>query len=178
MECKKCGGKIVNNVCIKCGYFINGEQIEEKNIDKFKELKLFNEDFYIINNNKKQYIPFLIGPIYISYRGHILTGTILGILDCLLFYLIVINNVFMLFSNTILIYIAILINRIFWASFSNSICLILDKIKIKQIKSKYKDNYIYKLKTYKHHKIYALITLLIYVMLIVIYIIITGKLSK
>lgn len=171
MKCEKCGGKIIDGSCIKCGYLVTGEQIEEKNIDKYEDLKLFNGDFDIINRNKKQYLPFIFGPIYISYRGHLIMGTILGLIDYLLFYLIVINNMFMLFSNILMIYISIFINRIFWATISNSICLLLDKLKVKQIKNKYKNNYKIKLKKYKHHKIYALITILIYLILILAFVI-------
>lgn len=170
MYCEKCKGKVVDGVCIKCGKIKDGDKIEEKNIDKFEDLKLFNKDFDSINRNKKQYLPFIFGPIYISYRGHFFTGTILVLVDYLLFYFIVLNNILNIFSSVIMIYLYIFIDRLLWATFSNPICISLDKIKIKQIKNKYKENYKYELKVYKHRKIYSVLTVLIYIILILIFI--------
>ena len=66
----------------------------------------------------------------------------------------------------------LLMNRLIYVIFSNYICILIDKFKIKRIKKKYKEDYKNKLKEYSHSKINLLITLLIYFILISIFIII------
>ena len=86
MKCIKCNGKIVDGCCVRCGYLENGNQIKTKVKDKNEDLKLFNKDFYIINQNKNLLLVFILGPLYFSYRGYFFIGTILGIIDYLIFY--------------------------------------------------------------------------------------------
>jgi len=156
------------------GYMLNGNQIEEKNADKFKEQKLFNKDFDKINRNKNLLLVSILGPLYFSYRGYLLVGTVLGIIDYFIFYWFM-NSItlnFLTFGNIPLAFLFFLIDRLIYVVLANYICLLIDKIKIKLIMKTYKDNYIDKLSRYKHHKIYLLFTIMIYIVLIIMFIMI------
>ena len=112
---------------------------------------------------------FILGPLYFSYRGHFVIGTCLVFLDYL-FFLIIGNTLgnFPLFS--IIMFIYIILNRTMYASFSNTICLFIDNIRIKIIKKRNKENYLLKLEKYKHKKIYLLLTLILYLVVVAIFI--------
>ena len=173
MNCIKCNGKIVDGCCIKCGYLDSGNQIENIQIDKNEDLKLFNKDFDIIIQNKNLLLVFILGPLYFSYRGYFFLGTILGIIDYLIFYysMNLFNILVIIFGGFQISMICFFINRLIYIIFSNYLCVLIDKFKIKKLKKKYKENYKDKLKEYKHNKYYLLITLLIYFILIMMFII-------
>ena len=174
MKCDKCGGQIIDGCCIKCGYLENGNKIEIKESCKNEDLKLFNKDFSIISENKNLLLVFILGPLYFSYRGYFFIATILGILDYLLFYYSMnsIPYIILLISNSFIGVLYFFINRLIYIIFSNYICILIDKLKIKRIKKKYKENYKQKLKEYKHNKYYLLITFVIYLILILMFVII------
>lgn len=169
MICPKCNSKIVNGCCIRCGYIDSGNKIQngDMDIDKYSDMKMFNKDFDKLNRNKNSFVIFLLGPLYFSYMGYFFIGTVLGLIDYLLFYILM-NNTF-IFSFVFITYLYIFLNRIIYVVFSNYICILIDKYKIKRIKKKYKDNYLSKLKKYKHHKIYLLFTMLLYILIILIF---------
>lgn len=169
MKCPKCNSEIMDGCCIKCGYLLNGNQIEEKDADKFKEQKIFNKDFDKINRNKNLLLVWILGPLYFSYRGYFLMGTILGIIDYFVFYWFMNIITLNLFGNTPLVFLFLLVDRLIYVVFANYICLLIDKIKIKLIMKTYKDNYIDKLRKYKHKKIYLLFTIVIYIVLIFLF---------
>jgi len=171
MNCPKCNSEFMDGCCIKCGYMLNGNQIEEKNADKFKEQKLFNKDFDKINRNKNLLLVWILGPLYFSYRGYFFIGTALGIIDYFIFYLFM-NSItlnFLIFGNILLVFLFFLLDRLIYVVLANYICLLIDRVKIKVIRKIYKDNYIDKLRRYKHHKIYFLFTIIIYIVLIFIF---------
>lgn len=178
MNCPKCNGKIIDNCCVKCGYLTNGNKIENREIDKNYELKLFNKDFDIINRNKNLFLVFILGPLYFSYRGYFFLGTVLTLIDFLYFFYsssfisILLSLKGIWYSNVIAIIITIIFSRLFYIIFSNAICLLIDKYKIKKIKNKYKCNYIDKLKNYKHHKYYLIFTVVLYLIVILMFTII------
>lgn len=175
MMCPKCNFKLVDGCCVKCGYLSNGNQVKNVDIDKNEALKLYNKNFEDIVRNKNLILITLLGPLYFSYMGYFFIGTILGIIDTLVFiniphiYNLIFNtnNLFTITSPSIQIY--IIINRLMYILFANYICLLIDKIKVNYIKKKYKENYKYKLKNYKHRKLYLLLTILIYVVLAFLY---------
>ena len=178
MICIKCGGTILDGCCTKCGYLTNGNKVEDKNNDRNYELKLYNKDFNKISMNKNLLLITILGPLYFSYMGHFFLGTILVLLDYFyIYYSLKFFSIFNvltmgIFSSTLQIIFIILINRLFYIIFSNSICLSIDKYRIKRIKKKYKDNYIEKLKSHKHHKYYLILTILLYVIVLSIIVII------
>jgi len=173
MNCPKCNSKLVNGCCIKCGYLSNGNQIENKNIDKNEDLKLFNKDFDKLNLNKNLLLVFILGSLYFSYMGYFFLGTILGILNYFLFYFVM-NNIEISISIFGTLPVGILyffINRLLYIIVANYICLQIDKVKIKIIKTRYKDQYKEKLNSHRYHKYYLFITIVIYVILILMFII-------
>jgi len=173
MNGPKCNGKIVDGCCVNCGYLENGNQIKNKNIDKNEDLRLFNKDFDTIITNKNLLLIFILGPLYFSYRGYFFLGTILGIIDYLVFYysMNLFNILVLIFGGFQVAIICFFINRLIYIIFSNYICVLIDKFKIRRLKKKYKENYKNKLKEYKHNKYYLLITLIIYLILIMSFII-------
>ena len=176
MNCSKCGGKIVDGCCIKCGYMVNGNKIKSTSEDKNYELKIFNKNFDKICMNKNLLLIALLGPLYFSYMGHFFLGTILVIFDIVYFiasnmFTSILNMVFFnMLSVTLLKIFIVVFNRLLYIIFANKICLLLDKLKIKKIKKKYKENYIEKLENYKHHKYYLLLTVIIYLIALVAYV--------
>ena len=82
MVCPKCNINLDRGICLKCGYMENGEQIEQyKPNDKYTDIRIYNEDFETMNQNQKKYINLIMGPLYFSYRNHILAGTIISIIS-------------------------------------------------------------------------------------------------
>lgn len=173
MKCLKCNSQIIDGCCIKCGYLENGNQINYKEIDRYEDLKLFNKNFDKINQNKNLLLIFILGPLYFSYMGYFFLGTVMGLIDYFLLYYTM-NNILWIFGNSSLTIIYFLVDRLIYIVLSNQICILIDKIKIKLIKRKYKENYKDKLKEYKHHKYYLLFTLIIYYILILMFIISRG----
>lgn len=177
MRCKKCDGKIIGGCCTKCGLLQNGNKINEAEIDKNEDLKLFNEDFDVINQNKNLFLIFIFGPLYFSYRGFFLLGTVLGIVDYLLLYYLmnnVLNIVIFIFGPGLVFILYILINRLLYVIFSNYVCLLIDKYKVKKIKEKNQKNYKKILKKYKHNKYYFILTLAVYFVLILLFVVSRG----
>ena len=182
MKCPNCNIELERNICIKCGYMENGNYIEKfKKEDKYTDIRIYNEAFDEMNLNLKKWKNFILGPFYFSYRNHIITGTIIGIIAFLIFLFEIyltnslnfIGNIYSLiaFFNVVFY---ITINRILYMGFSNVICLAIDKKKINKIKEKNK-NYIEKLVNHKSTGIaYILIQILIYAIIIGIIYIIKG----
>lgn len=160
--------------CIKCGYMENGNYIEQfKKEEKYTDIRIYNENFDEMNTNQKRYLNFLLGPFYFSYRNHIITGFIIGIIEFLIYIfemiltsaLTSIGNIFTLIAFFNIIF-YIVINRILYMGFSNAICLFIDKHKIMKIKRK-NNNYIDKLIKHKSTSIiFILMHILLYAILI------------
>lgn len=171
MNCSKCNGKIVDGCCVKCGYLKSGNKIQNIEVDKNEDLKLFNKDFDTIVQNKNLLLIFILGPLYFSYRGYFFTGTLLGIIDYLMLYYSMnsLDILIIIFGSfpTLMLYFSI--NRLIYIIFANYMCILIDKIKIKIIKKKYKENYKEKLKMHKHNKYYLLLTFLVYLIIIGIF---------
>lgn len=176
MVCPKCNINLDRGICLKCGYMENGEQIEQyKPNDKYTDIRIYNEDFETMNQNQKKYINLIMGPLYFSYRNHILAGTIISIISFLILYIeikitdyilsIGILSTLLYFLNTTTY---ILINRILYMSFSNVICIKLDNAKIKKIKKQNK-NYIEILSKHKSKSIISLLIQIFFYIIISIF---------
>lgn len=177
MKCVKCGGKIINNCCIRCGLLTNGNIVkqDEEVIDKYHVQRLYNKNFDIMNRNEKTYINFLLGPLYFSYRGHLILGIISVFIDYLLFYFIstfISSASYISLLTNLMLCFYLILNRLIYVGFSNSICLLLDNIKINKIRRKYKDNYLDKLNNTWYKKYYLFITLIFYLIVIILFVII------
>ena len=147
MKCPKCKIELEKGICLKCGYMENGNQIEQfKKHEKYTDIRLYNSDFESMNQNQKKYMNFIMGPLYFSYRNHLIAGTLISIIAFTILYLEIkltdliletgLLSTLLYFLNTIFY---ITINRVLYMSFSNVICIKLDKIKINRIKKKNKN---------------------------------------
>ena len=174
MVCPKCNIELEKGLCIKCGYMENGNTIEQfKDTDQHTEVRLYNEDFDQMNTNQNKLLNLLMGSYYFSYRGHLLIGFISTIIASLiLLFEIKLTNAFislgsisilLIFLNTTLY---ITINRILYMSFSNPICIEIDKCKSKKIKDTNK---------LVNHKCKNLLYLTIHILLSIIPIILIFK---
>ena len=173
MICPRCNIELDKGICLKCGYMDNGEQIEQfKKESKYDNIRIYNEEFDEMNTNQKRYLNLILGPLYFSYRNHLLIGTIISIISLVILklelkltnYLLNIGSLCTLlafFNATFYIF----INRVLYMSFSNVICIKLDNIKIK-IK-KLNKNYIEKLVRHKSKSILSLILQIIIIIEII-----------
>ena len=152
MICPKCNIELDKGICLKCGFMENGEQIEQfKKDDKYTDIRIYNEDFEVMNTNQNKYLNFILGPLYFSFRKHLIIGTIISLLAFLVLYLEMKLTQYFLLIGTLCTLLAffnitfyIIINRVLYMAFSNVICLKLDELKIKIIK-KHNKKYIEKL---------------------------------
>ena len=138
MICPKCNVEMEKGICIRCGYMENGNTIEQfKDSNQHTEVRLYNEDYDQMNTNQNKFMNFIMG----SYRGHFVIGIIsTTIAFTILFLELKITKalsqfgsvtLILTFLNTILY---LVINRVIYMSFSNPICIELDKCKSKKIK--------------------------------------------
>ena len=182
MKCPKCNVKLEKGICLKCGYMENGEQIERfKKKDKYTDIRIYNDEFETMNHNENKIINLLLGPLYFSYRNHLITGTIISILSYIIFtFEMKLTESFLEIGTlctllaVINITIYIVINRVLYMTFSNAICIELDKIKIKMIK-KHNKNYINKLVEHKSKTLLTLLIQILFYIIIGIFILKTGK---
>ena len=177
MECTNCGGKIIDGCCICCGQLTNGNVVDvnKQTEDKFYLQKLFNDNFDIIYRNEKLFLIFVLGPLYFSYRGYFIVGTIFTFIDTLINILsMYIISIFIKNPTLLNIIVAfyLMFNRLVYCTFANSICILIDNLKIKRIKRKYKEKYMEKIVNYRHRKICLLLTVLFYLIPIVLFAII------
>lgn len=145
MKCIKCGSKVFDNCCIGCGYMTNGNYSntnKETVSYRYKDLKKYNSSFSEMFNNEKKFIPFILGPLYISYRNHLLFGCLISLIDFLIICLLLffLDTSFALGLYTSLI-ISFLIRGFIYSLFANSICLKTDEFEIKRLKNKNIDNH-------------------------------------
>lgn len=171
MNCPKCNGKMMSNCCIKCGYLESGHKVSLKyNKDENEDIKIYEEKYDTLLHNDNWYVPFIMGPLYLSYKGNLLLGSFLTYLDiairCLLFSipsflpneLLIIPFFSQLGFYSYIIY--VIISKMIYAAVLNHIVLKMDYMKINRLKEKYKNNYKDKLYKNKNHPLYVLITIL------------------
>ena len=171
MKCPNCNKEMKNNYCMVCGYMQNGNFVGECINEKNNDIKIYQKNFDIMNQNENKILTMLMGPIYMSYKGYLVLGVILSILDIFFMYLTI--YIFSLIPFTISLsflgfILYLLISRIIFMSFFNSLCLYIDNIKIKRIVKKYKNSY--KNKLYKHNNkiIFMILNILIYIIVIIL----------
>lgn len=169
IKCPKCHSEVLDGCCLKCGYMFNGNTVSlEEPRDRNQDIKLFDSDFEKICRNDNYYMPLLLGPFYFSYRNNFLLGFILGIMDFFLFNLCVFLAGYLQSLGIIMIIVYIFINRIIYASFSNELCIAVDKLKIRKIKKKYGLNYHEKLLQHHNSFLKVFITLGLYILIMLV----------
>lgn len=174
MKCPNCNIELEKGICLKCGYMENGNKIEQfKDTNQHTEVRLYNEDFDQMNTNQNKCLNLIMGSYYFSYRGHLITGLISTIIASLiLLFEIKLTNAILALGNISLLMnflnltLYITINRIIYMSFSNPICIEIDKCKSKKIKDTNK---------LVNHKCRNILYLIIHILLSVIPLILIIK---
>lgn len=148
MNCPKCNAKIRNNCCVGCGYMTNGNYVRiNSSTINHKDLRIYNDSFEEMTRNEKKFITFILGSFYFSYRNHFLIGILISTFDILFLCFIfewfmdffAPSDLLMLYLVYIYILLYIIINRIFYMTFANMVCLKLDELRLKRLKSKHKN---------------------------------------
>lgn len=174
MICPNCNIELEKGICLKCGYMENGNTIEQfKDSDQHTNVRLYNEDYDEMNTNQNKCLNLIMGSYYFSYRGHLITGLISTVIASLILFLeLKITNALGQLGSEIMLVIFlnatfyIIINRIIYMSFSDPICIEIDKCKSKKIKDTNK---------LVNHKCRNLLYLIIHILLSVIPLILIIK---
>lgn len=174
MKCPNCNIELEKGICLKCGYMENGNTIEQfKDTNQHTNVRLYNEDYDEMNTNQNKCLNLIMGSYYFSYRGHLITGLISTIIASLILFLeLKITNALGQLGSEIMLVIFlnatfyIIINRIIYMSFSDPICIEIDKCKSKKIKDTNK---------LVNHKCRNLLYLIIHILLSVIPLILIIK---
>ena len=169
-KCPKCGFYIISSNCPKCGY--ETEHIyQEKYKTKPNDLEILLKDEYIkIIHNTNTKLIILLGPLYFSYYNFYLISFIFTIIELTINYITLsyINSFDMIsyISLMPLFMFLLIIERIIYLSFYNT--LLLSLIKKKLTKIKIKSNYKEIIYKYKPKSILRPIIILLIIITLII----------
>jgi hypothetical protein len=143
-KCPKCGGVMVDDCCVRCGYMTNGNVAGSYVAnDKFEELRIYDKHFDEMYRNENVLMTFLLGPLNFSYRNQPFLGGTITVAHILLFLEVsaLLNPVSRIdyFIYMVLHVLYLLIIRVAYCAFVNRIILGIDKIKINMLKKGAKD---------------------------------------
>ncbi len=127
MNCPNCNSELFKGNCIKCGYFDKKHQLD-KTVSPtiLSDLqKYLKNDYQTVVANLNNKTTFLLGFLYLAYRGYPFIASLLFTVD---FYFIVSRT-----KNLIIIFI---LDRFIQAWILNYIYLYLVKRKIRKYKTK------------------------------------------
>ena len=155
MKCPRCGNNMSKDsehtFCTHCGYLDNGEQIHGYEEKQASDLEIYlGKDFNKIWRNENCFTSFILGPLYLCYRGFILLGLLFMPLEW--FFWAMMFGSFYHFRYVLLV-IAILISRTIFMAVNNMICLYFYQRDIQRIKKRYPNNYLDKLREINGHTI-------------------------
>lgn len=175
MLCPKCGTKMIDKVCIKCGFLENGKMIKISQDNVLSDLELYEKDFHNMINNKKLLKPFLLGLLYITYKGYFVLGFVLGFIEWVIslfvfsfFYSLAYQYKFAFAFVFWLVY--FLISRMFIAGVLNSFVLFLNRKKIARIKEHNPKNYRVILANHEvHGAVLIVLNILIYILIFIVF---------
>ena len=146
MNCPKCMSKMIDGVCIKCGYMKSGGKLQINYDEKKSDLELFEKDYDKMIHNRKLLKPYLLGTLYIGYKGHLIIGVLLSFIELTVFYYI--YRFFETFAFSYKMIFGLIMTLIIWifirlllAGFLNSFILYLDNVAIEKIKKNNPKNY-------------------------------------
>lgn len=155
MKCLKCGMRMYKGCCPYCGYMENGNTVDTKKKIELSLLEVYlDKNFDKIIRNQNWFITGLLGPTYLFCHGFYGIGFILILLDslCSSFFMVFIqaltfNAAFLVTTVALILNCGYwLVNRLFWATFTNLIYERLLVKRINRIKKKYPNDYRKRLK--------------------------------
>lgn len=153
MNCPKCGKLLMKDsqhtFCPHCGYLDDGKQIHGYEEHQASDLEIYlGKDFDKFWRNENWFTSFILGPLYLCYRGFVLLGLVLMPIEWLFW-----DVMFHSFYNFrfYLLGIAILISRLFFSAVNNMICIYFYKRQIQKIKKKYPNTYLEELRKRNGH---------------------------
>lgn len=174
MNCPKCMSKMIDGVCIKCGYMKSGGKVQINYDEKKSDLELFEKDYDKMIHNKGLLKPFLLGSLYLTYKGYFLIGFILNTIEWVISFNLF--NFFGMFAysygfafSLVFWIVYFLIMRFILSGFLYTFVLYLDKKRILKIKKESPENYRYILANHKVDGAFLVfLNILIYILLFVI----------
>lgn len=177
MKCPKCMSKMIDGVCIKCGYMKSGGKIKIDYDEKKSDLELYEKDYNKMIHNKGLLKPFLLGFLYVTYKGYFIIGFILTTIEWIISFNLF--NFFGTFANSFKLAFSFvfwifyfLIMRFILSGLLYPFILYLDKRRILKIKKESPENYRYILANHEVHGTFLVImNILIYVLIYVIYLV-------
>ena len=146
MICPRCNNEMKDHCCIRCGYMTNGNFVsQDSSEDKYDDLRTYNNYFDEMIRNENSWLCFVLGPLYFSYRNHLLCGTILTGIHLFLFYLtgytasLFLSEVVMVYLIYFNLFIYIILSRILYVMFDNILCIKIDQYQLKKYKNNHED---------------------------------------
>lgn len=175
MKCPKCKGKMIDDVCIKCGYMKNGKMVQINYDSTKSDLELYERDYDSMIHNKGLLKQFLLGCLYITYKGYFLIGFILTSLEWLisLFVFSFFYSLAYQYQGVfafVFWFLYFLISRLVISGLLNTLILYLDKKEIERIKKKCPKEYKIILANHDEHGLFlVLMNILIYILMYAVY---------
>lgn len=139
----------IHTFCTHCGYLDDGKQIRGFREEMASDLEIYlGNDFDKIWRNTNWLPSFILGPLYLCYRGFLLLGLLLMPLEWV-FWNVMANS----FSHFyyVLLFCSIMISRVFFMTVNNMICIYFYQKRIARIKKKYPDTYLEELRKNNGH---------------------------
>lgn len=146
MKCPKCMSKMIDGVCIKCGYIKNGARVNINYDYQKSDLELYEKDYDKMVHNKGLLKPFLLGCSYIGYKGYVIIGGLLSFIELTIFYYI--YRFFEAFAFNYKMVFGLMMTLVIWVvvrlaltGVLNPFILYLDKRNVEKIKKNNSKNY-------------------------------------
>lgn len=143
MKCPKCGKNMShdahNNFCLFCGYLGDGKFISKnEKLQQCSDVEIYlGKRYDNVLHNETNVLIFFLGPLYFCYRKHLILGLLFFFLDVLVYYLVLIFS-----KDPIILLFTFLFLRVIYMTGANTLYLKLCNIKVKNIKSKFGNNYL------------------------------------
>lgn len=180
MKCPKCKCEMIDGVCIKCGYMQSGKKVNVNYDMKKSDLEIYEKDYDNMIHNKKLLKPYLLGTLYIGYKGHLIIGILLSFIELTVFYYIyrffesLAFNYQIIFGLMMTLMLWIFV-RLLLAGILNSFILYLDKKSIEKIKKNNPKNYKVILTNHNSNRTFFLfLNIVICILLFVIFMIVMS----
>ena len=129
--------------CFHCGYMLNGNTIEKKEINPTMLELYFGEKYDKYIRNKNWIVSGILGPTYIFCQGHYIVGLLLIILDYFISLFFIVFNHALLYYYVVLLlnFIYLVLNRYIWSIIGNIIYLKLLTKRLTKMKEQNYDKY-------------------------------------